>query len=69
VIGEESPEYPIPRFIQGDEVRVLDEPPRDPERIGVVCEFSDVPGIGWVYVVEFGDGSEAEFSEARLDTA
>ena len=65
---EPFPEYPIPRFTWGDQVRVLDEPRRDPERIGVVCTFTDVPGIGWVYLVELGE-SEAEFPEARLDTA
>ena len=67
--GDDVPEYPFPRFTWGDEVRVLDEPRRDPERVGVVCAFTDVPWIGWVYVVEFGDGSDAEFPEARLDTA
>jgi hypothetical protein len=69
VTREDFPEYPFPRFTWGDEVRVLDEPRRDPERIGAVCAFTDEPGIGWVYLVEFGDGSEAEFPEARLDTA
>jgi hypothetical protein len=63
------PKYPFPRFTWGDEVRVLDEPRRDPERIGTVCAFTDEPGIGWVYLVEFGGGAEAEFPEARLETA
>jgi hypothetical protein len=69
VTREDFPEDPLPRFTWGDEVRVLDEPRRDPERIGVVCAITEVPWIGWVYVVEFGDGSEAEFPEARLETA
>jgi len=69
VTREDFPEDPFPRFTWGDEVRVLDEPRRDPERIGAVCAITDVPWIGWVYVVEFGDGSEAEFPEARLETA
>jgi hypothetical protein len=68
VTSEDPPAYPFPRFIWGDEVRVLDDR-RDPGRIGAVCAFSDEPGIGWVYLVEFGDGSEAEFPEARLDPA
>jgi hypothetical protein len=69
-VGRENfPESPLPRFTWGDEVRVLDEPRRDPERIGAVRAFTDEPGIGWVYLVEFGDGSEAEFPEARLDSA
>jgi len=53
----------------GDEVEVLDQPRRDPERVGAVCAFTDEPGIGWVFLVELADGSEVEVPEARLDTA
>ena len=67
VVREDFPEYPLPRFTWGDEVRVLDEPRREPERIGAVRAVTDVPWIGWMYTVEFGDGSDAEFPEARLD--
>ena len=69
MVRKAFPEFPLPRFTWGDEVRVLDQPRRDPERVGAVCAFTDEPGIGWVYLVELADGSEAEVPEARLDTA
>ena len=69
MVRKDFPELPLPRFTWGDEVRVLDQPQRDPERVGAVCAFTDEPGIGWVYLVELADGSEAEVPEARLDTA